>query len=78
MYNRCCDPNLLLQSDGGDNCANAPDEQQLAHVHKTKHAIRDPTKKTSKIQIVEKQKSKQNSLWDLADMRLPSLAEPGS
>jgi hypothetical protein len=46
MYNRCCDPNLLLQSDGGDNCANAPDEQQLAHVHKTKHAIRDPTEKT--------------------------------
>ena len=48
MYNRCCDPNLLLQSDGGDNCANAPDEQQLAHVHKTKHAIRDPTEETLK------------------------------
>ena len=46
MYNRCCDPNLLLQSDGGDNCADAPDEQELAHVHKAKHAIRDPTEKT--------------------------------
>ena len=68
MYNRCCDPNLLLQSDGGDNCANAPDEQQLAHVHKTKHAIRDPTEKTKTNPNRGKQKSKQNALWGRADM----------
>ena len=65
MQGRCCDPNLLLQFDGGDNCANAPDEQQLAHVHKTKHAIRDPHRKNLNR---GKTKAIQNSLWGRADM----------